>query len=60
MEEFKGKTNNKQDLHKELKDIDSKIRAKEEIKKIEENFDFENLEGTEVEKRLAMYRNLRE
>ncbi|CDW71873.1 UNKNOWN [Stylonychia lemnae] len=60
LDDFKGKVSNKQDLHKELKEIDQKIKAKEQIKKIEENFDFETMEGSEQDKRLALYRNLRE
>lgn len=47
-------------MHKELKEIDSKIKAKESIKKIEENFDFENIDANEYDKRLAMYKNLKD
>lgn len=51
----------KEDLHKELKDLDSRIKAKETIKKIEEHFVVEEgLESTEYDKRLEMYRKLKE
>jgi len=50
----------KEDLHKELRDLDSKIKAKESIKKIEETFEIEEgLESSEYDKRLAMYKNLK-
>lgn len=63
LEDFNGKTKtgDKGDLHKELKDLDSRIKAKETIKKIEENFVIEEgLESTEYDKRLEMYRKLKE
>lgn len=60
LEQFKNKATTKQDLFKELKEIDSKIKAKEDIQKLEDNFEMENLEGNEYDKRLAMYKNLRE
>ena len=63
LEVFNGKTKtgDKGDLHKELKDLDSRIKAKETIKKIEDTFNIEEgLETTEYDKRLEMYRKLKE
>ena len=60
LDDFNGKTNDKQSLYEELKTIDQKIKAKDQISKMEEQFDIENLEGSEYDKRLALYKNLRE
>lgn len=52
--------NTKDDLHKELREIDSQVKASAQIQQLEDNFDLENLEGHEFDKRLGMYRKLRE
>ena len=50
---FKTKAGNKEDLFKELKEIDNKIKAKEDIAKIEETLENGG-------KGLEMYRKLRD
>ncbi len=60
LEEYHGKAGNKDDLHKELKDIDAKAKAKEHLGKYDESLDLQNLESSEYDKRLAMYMKLRE
>lgn len=57
LESFNTKATNKQDLFKELKEMDSKIKAKgafdQQLQDIES-------EGGPADKRLAMYKNLRD
>lgn len=60
LDQFKSTINNKNDLFKELKELDSQAKATHQIQQMEENFDLENLEGHEYDKRLAMYKKLRE
>jgi len=43
----------------ELKVIDSQVKVKEQIMKLEQNFEHENVAGNEFDKRLALYQNLR-
>lgn len=57
LESFNTKATTKQDLFKELKEMDSKIKAKpstldQRMQEIEGN--------TQADKRLAMYKNLRD
>ncbi len=59
--DFQDKTqNNKANLYEELKSIDTKVKAKDQISKLEETFEQENIESTDFDKRLALYRKLRE
>lgn len=60
LDEFKDKTTNKNDLHHQLKEIDQKAKAKHSVQQMDEQFDLENMEGPEYDKRLLMYRNLRD
>jgi len=58
LESFNTKATNKQDLFKELKEMDSKIKAKPS-----NNLDqrMQEIEGnSQADKRLAMYKNLRD
>lgn len=52
--------NTKAGLYEELKSIDNKVRAKDQIAKLEETFEQENIESTDFDKRLALYRKLKE
>lgn len=56
LESFNTKATNKQDLFKELKEMDSKIKAKPSLDQR-----MQEIEGnSQADKRLAMYRNLRD
>lgn len=59
LDEFQSKATNKEELFNELKEIDVKVKAKEEIQKLEEKFDIEKIEMSDYDKRLEMYKNLR-
>ena len=60
LDDFNGKASDKESLYEELKNIDQKVKVKDQISKMEEHFEEESLEGSEYDKRLAMYKNLRE
>ena len=65
LEEFKEKTTKKEDLHKELLEMDKKIQAKDKVKQskhYDAMLDMDELaehDSPEVDKRLQIYKNMR-